>query len=85
MKKANSLPSRGWWIFRKEFYSLHSFPHCETAVDGVCEHGTWNNVYVTALSHRFFKLSPRLWRIWANRRSFNSTREFLLKTFPNLK
>ena len=83
-KISHSLPSKGRGFFRKEFYSIHSGGPCKLAVDGVCEHGQWVNVYAQTFSSGLFKLSPRLWRIWANRPMLNSRHQFLVKMFPGL-
>lgn len=79
------LPSRRWGPFRQEFYSIHSGPDCETAVDGVCEHGRWVSVPMQSLSSLLYRVSPRLWRKWRNRRWLNPSRRFLERMFPNIR
>ena len=61
------LKSRGRWLFRQEFYSICSM-HFESQDDcNMCNAGSWKNVYAVKLSHILYKVSPSLWRLWANR------------------
>jgi hypothetical protein len=78
------LRSRGRGLFRQEFYSIcsmHSKPQDDC---DCCNAGSWRNVYATMLSHTFYKVSPFLWRWWANRPNSKS-RKRLEEIFPNLK
>ena len=77
------LPSRGWGPWREEFYSLHSNPRL-IAEDVEHRFGVWHNVWSHRVGSVVFRVSPALWRWWANRPT-SKTRRTLQSFFPNLK
>ena len=65
----SSKTSRGRWLGRERFYSICSRHMGDNQDDcALCKIGQWRNVYLDAVSHRVFKLAPRLWRWWTNRK-----------------
>ena len=79
------LPTRYKWVFRQEFYSIHSGGPCKESINGVCPHGMWSNVTLLKISNWFHDNHYGIWYKWANRKYFNRSRRFLLKVFPNLR
>ena len=79
------LKSRGKWFWREEFYSICSAHYEPKEGCILCETGHWYNVWLLKCSRFVWTRWPRLWIIWANRPFLNPTRDFLYKTFPNLK
>lgn len=80
----SKLKSRNHWVMRQEFFSICSM-HMEPQDDcDRCNAGNWRNVYMAKLSSVFYKSSPRLWRLWANRPGSKILSE-LEHIFPNLK
>lgn len=80
------------WFGRQVWYSICS-AHMEPLRGcGCCEVGHWRTTWVSAIGSAVFRLSPRVWRWWANL-SFNRRRWKRFATldggeanpFPNLK
>jgi len=76
---------RYWGPFREVWLSVCSTHQNPRDTCRRCQAGQWRNLWRMRVSSRFFKLSPRLWRLWANRPFCNGTRDFLEKTFTGLR
>jgi hypothetical protein len=79
-----TLPSRGWGPFRQEWYSYSSSTDT-TKTGPETGFGSWVNVWGHRGSSLLYRLSPKLWRVWANRKYFNPGARRLERTFPKLK
>lgn len=83
------LKTRRWGPFRQEWYSICSAHRSHDPECPRCQSGRWINIYKAAGSSILYKVSPRLWRIWANRRNsgFNKWLKSSMgrKAFPNMK
>lgn len=62
-----SLPTRGRWFWRQEFYSIcsHHMGRTEPGCD-LCNTGHWRNVRKRAVGHFIYQHWPNLWRWWVN-------------------
>lgn len=79
------MRTRGRFLFKEEFYSICSaHMHSEGIDCKLCETGSWHNVYMLKASQLVYKISPSLWRWWANRPNSKSRKQ-LKEWFPNLK
>lgn len=61
--------TRGWGPWRQDWYSIcsahqHGGPEDDCRL---CRAGKWRNRWRHFLGHCVYKISPRLWRWWANR------------------
>jgi hypothetical protein len=65
--KDTGLRSRGWGPWRQDWYHVCS-AH-QGFADGCprCLIGEWQNVWSLHVSQAFYKASPSLWKLWANR------------------
>lgn len=60
------LKTRGKLFYKQEWYSIcssHNYPEkdCEC-----CNTGQWINVWKKRFGSAVYKLSPKIWRWWAN-------------------
>ncbi len=65
--KSAAEASQGWGPWRQVWYSICSHhqpfdPECR-----LCKRGQWVNHWGNVLDGVFYKLTPKLWRWWANR------------------
>lgn len=78
------MKTRRWGPFRQEWYSICSKHSQHKESCHMCQAGQWINVWKHHIGAAFFRVSPTLWRLWANR-PWSPTRRFLEATFPGLR
>ena len=78
------MKTKGKFLTKQYFYSICSGHSGDEEDCSRCQKGMWRYVWAIWLSGLLYKISPKLWRIWANRPN-SKTRKFLEETFPNLK
>ena len=77
--------SRGKGLLRQEWFSVCSQHRAPVEDCARCEQGEWKYIAWLEIEHGLFKLSPRLWKAWANRPYLNPSRRFLESVFPRLR
>jgi hypothetical protein len=63
------IPERGRFFWKKRFFSICSVHSRWEPTCKVCKHGSWMNVWQWRFEGVIFKLWPKLWIKWANRKN----------------
>lgn len=76
--------TKGYWFWKKEWYSICSRHREYDEGCNLCNAGSWVSVYGNVIEGWFYKMFPELWKRWMNRKG-NPRKKLLQKFFPNLK
>lgn len=73
------MKTRGFGPFTQDFYSVCSTHREEQDGCSRCAIGTWKYRIVQKVEDQLFLMSPRLWRVWANRPAGRARVEHLVR------
>lgn len=62
------MKTKGWGPFRYDWYSICSMHQIHDEKCRACCSGSWRNYWMLCISNVFYKLSPKLWIWWMNRK-----------------
>ncbi len=78
------MRTRGWGLWRQDWYSICSQHRDYRESCLRCRTGSWHNRIATKIDSLFFRFCPYGWRKWANRKN-SPSRKRLESWFPGLK